>query len=464
MEDRIDKLQQDAIYATRRAQEISSAAEKEERTLTAEEERQITNYLEESETLEAKIAEIRRTLDTQAKIEERVKAQQQPNERRGAPAQTPAGIAAEERNQRGHVDIEIPLSCGTLKAFKNDADGRRDAYFAGMWAQAIINDNPEAKRFLDRNAPHIGNRAMSGLLNSKGGVLVPDTIANAIITLRDEYGVFPGLAQNVAMPSDVYKAPKSLNAATAVWDGEGGTAGATDPEFNLVELIARKLKAYVIMPNELAEDSVVSVGDFVVNEIAWAMSQKFDAAAINGDGTSTYGGIRGLVHIFENDGLAGAVDAASGVDTPGEITNADLTSLMGELRDYAYKRGNPVWLCSRTYAHVVFDRLKAVAGGNTTQTLAGGTGMSYLGYPIVTSEEMPKALTGMNNKVMLAFGNFELSTMVGNRRGIRIEESREHKFIEDQTTILATQRIDLNHHDVGSTTEAGSVVALVGNT
>jgi hypothetical protein len=48
------------------------------------------------------------------------------------------------------------------------------------------------------------------------------------------------------------------------------------------------------MSTELAEDAVISIADDLAQEMGYAFAVAEDAAGWTGDGTSTYGGIRGV--------------------------------------------------------------------------------------------------------------------------------------------------------------------------
>jgi len=113
----------------------------------------------------------------------------------------------------------------------------------------------------------------------------------------------------------------------------------------------------------------------------------------------------------------------------------------------------------------VFDALKAAAGGNNMMDLAGRPTPAYLGYPIVISQAMPTALDATdNNKAVIFLGNFSQAVTLGDRRGftIRVDQSRYLEY--DQIAVLGTERFDVVVHDLGSTTVAGPVVALINNT
>ena len=126
----------------------------------------------------------------------------------------------------------------------------------------------------------------------------------------------------------------------------------------------------------------------MTNEIAYPFAVGEDGCGFNGDGTSTYGGMTGIVTKF-NAGyatLTGAVAAAANHDTMAEIVLSDLTSTMAALPQYALM--NAKWYCSKPFNDIVFNGIKAAGGGNTIQQLDGTVGMNFLGYPIVISQSL----------------------------------------------------------------------------
>jgi HK97 family phage major capsid protein len=214
----------------------------------------------------------------------------------------------------------------------------------------------------------------------------------------------------------------------------------------------------------LDEDAVISIADDLAGEMAYAFAIKEDQCGFIGDGTSTYGGIIGVaVKILNAANTAGAVDCATaGHDTFAEVDNGDLAALMGKLPIYA--RANAKFYCSGVASSLVFGRLKATAGGNTVQNLEGAPGMTYLGRPIVETQVLATSTGDLNNAVMLLYGDLSKAATMGERRGISIARSDQRYFENDLIGLRATQRVDIVVHDLGDTSTAGPVVALIGFT
>lgn len=362
----------------------------------------------------------------------------------------------------------LPSVVRTPASLKNisgvDAEAR--AFRAGQFFLAALGGNEKAATWCRDNGL-MTQKALSEGINSAGGLLVPEEMQAEIIVLRNSYGVARQELRSVPMGRDTITIPKLVSGLTMYYTGEGVAATASQPVWTNVSLTAKKASILSIWSSELDEDAVVSIGDFLTGEIAYAFANGEDTALFSGDGTSTYGGITGLRKIF-NDGvgsLAGSVDAASGHDTMAEIDATDLATVQGKLPQYVYARGNPKWYCSQTMWGNVFERLIGASGGVTKDQASGRTLREYNGYPVVITPAMlapASATTDASDVAMILFGDLNMSAMMGDRRGMTISRSTEYKFAEDQIAIKGTERFDINCHNLGDTTNAGSIVALMG--
>jgi HK97 family phage major capsid protein len=235
-----------------------------------------------------------------------------------------------------------------------------------------------------------------------------------------------------------------------------------------VRLTANKWGVLTLMSSELDEDAAVAVGDLLIGEVAYAFALAEDTAGFAGDGSATYHGIRGFLQLFADQvsggasTLAGAVDAASGHDTFAEIDTGDLQKLMGALPTYVYRRGNVSFYASQVAWANVFQRLIMGSGGITKDDVTGAVVYRYNGFPVEITPSMPTTTGDLSDKAMLLFGDISLAAAFGDRRGMTVARSTEYKFAEDQIAIKGTERFDINIHDIGSTTVAGPVVALIG--
>jgi len=344
-------------------------------------------------------------------------------------------------------------------AGNNHERAERDAYESGQWARAVVFGDERAAAWCRDN--NIQLRVMTEGDNTTGGYLVPEAMENSIIDLRAEYGVARRVAEIVQMGSSVVPMPVRKSGTTAYFPGEEDEITASDMGWGQEQLVAKKVAALTRLSNDLVQDSVIDIAAKVADEHAYAFAVKEDSCLIYGDGTSTYGGIVGLKAKLEVSGMAGIYTAASNSDTPQEIILKELNGVMSVLPSYARK--GAVWVSSPSFDELIFGRLMAAAGGNTTATLAGEIMPAFLGKPRLTCEPCYSDSTAdLTGKAMAFYGNFKQGVLMGERRGIMVKVLSERYAEYDQIGVIGTERIDINCHGVGDTSNAGPIVALIG--
>jgi len=397
--------------------------------------------------LEADLAKVKSAIEMEQRVEAAKAAAAKPIDLPGQPS---SKAAATDRARYGK-----------LKAFKNTDAGIEAAYRSGQFILATIFGNEKAAEWCRENGIQIV-KAQSESVNSAGGFLVPTEFNQSIIDLREEFGTFRQNCQVVPMGSDSMTVPRRAGGLTAYFVAEGVAATESSKQWDQVSLSAKKMAVLAKMSTELAEDAVISIADDLASEMAYAFAVKEDTCGWNGDGTSTYGGIVGVrTKIIDGTHTKSAIDAASGHDTFAEIDAADLANVMAALPKYAER--NAKWYCSTVAWALVFQRLIAAAGGNSISDLTGGKPTrSYLGYPVVLDQTLPTATSDISDTAMLFFGDLRLAATMGERRGVTIKSS-EHRYIDqDQIGIFGNERVDINVHDLGDNTNAGPLIALIG--
>lgn len=353
-----------------------------------------------------------------------------------------------------------------------EMDPQEAAYRAGQWVRAVFGGVRSAREYCEKNGVLIQRiaagggenpleRVMTTDVDTAGGYLVPTEMEQAIIDLRVSVGVARRLARRRSMMSDTLSVPKRTIGVTAYFVNEDNSGvTASDKGWGSVNLTAKVLAALCKFSLNLEEDAAIDVADDLAGEIAYAFADKEDECFINGDGTSTYGGIRGLRNLFDNTAYASRIEAASNHDTFAEYDNADLSAVMAGVADFPGM--NPSWLCSKVFAENVFGRLKRTAGGNNGGDLDRRYAYGYGGYPADTSDKMPKVGTSDVTTSEAFFGDFSMSSSFGDRRGIGIQVLRELYAANLQAAVLGWERFDLVNHDLGTTSVKGPVAALKG--
>ncbi len=453
----INELKAQRAASKDAAKALRSVADGEKRDFTPEERDSFKKYMDEYDRLGIDIAERERLEAADATIDTA--------ERKSAPT------GPSTKPIRGFPDVRTMHHHGELRAFKGES-AKRDAYESGRFLLATMFGHAASREWcIDQgmSARLMGGgsdeaRAQATNVNAAGGFLVPDQFETAVINLRLAYGVFRREANIVTMTSDHVVVPRRTGGLDVYFPGEGVAATESDLSWDQVGLTAKKAATITRMSTEVSEDAVISIADNLATEAAYAFAEKEDRCGFLGDGTATYAGMVGTnVKIIDGTHEVGSVELETNVDLMSEVTLVSCGMVVGTLPDYAV--GNAKWYCSRAFKAAVFDRLKLANG--QPQQIAGtdGTTHEFMGYPIVISNVMPSATaTDYTDLVMCLFGDLRLAASLGHRRGVTVKVDGSLYLAEDQLAVQATERFDINVHDLGDNTNAGPLVAMVGGT
>lgn len=364
------------------------------------------------------------------------------------------------------VEARIPHA-GNLRAYQPQhfAGGRREmeetAYRAGQWARAHLFGDESSARWCRDHGMQISQRVLTGV-GAGQSVIIPDELALPIISMREQYGIARRLCTIHPMATETASVPRDTGDASAYFVGREAAPSQSEPTFDNINLTAKNVAAETRISNDYADDSVINLADYVAEKHARAFAIKEDECLINGDGTSTYGGIVGLRTLLtEAGGLAGAVMAASGHDLASEVTAVDLRTVIAALLDVPGV--SPVWLTSRPLHNSIFGRLADAAGGNRKSELATAMPETWAGYDILTSPAMPKVATTLDGLAIVLFGDFRMGVIFGDRRGMTMMVDPYSLSSYQQVKIISSERFDINCHGVGDASTAGVICALVGN-
>jgi HK97 family phage major capsid protein len=263
------------------------------------------------------------------------------------------------------------------------------------------------------------------------------------------------------MRSDTKTVPRRVSGLTATFIGENQMLSESSLTWDGVGLTAKKLTVFARVGNELEEDAAIDLAIYFFQEAGFAFAKKEDDCGFNGDGSATYGGIRGVLpRIVDGAHAAGNVAAGAGHNTFLAIDSTDLTNLMGAAPALALPGAR--WFVSQRGYATTFCRLAAVAGGIVNKYVNGVLMPTFLGFPVQMTQVMPQVTTNLIGQVMVAFGDMSLATTIGDRRQLKLRFLTERFADQDQIGIIGSERIDINIHDLGDNTTAGPVVGLVG--
>ncbi len=459
----IDEMKAEESALRLQAKELVDLAKADDRELTEDEASACDTHLDQADDLSAQI----RVAEANARRDERIAKIEAPKPRAAAPAQ-PEETPVIEANDT--PKIVIPARARrSVRNFKDSdhASAQEKAYKFGMMlqagaAKALGNHSHRAIQWCNDYFPL--EAAHNEGTNSQGGFLVRDEIDSDLIDLREQYGVARQLLRVVPMMSDTMVRTRRTGGLTANYVGEATAGTESTKSWDQVSLVAKKLIVLATMSSELNEDAVISVGDDLAAEIAYAFSDKEDDACFNGDGTSTYGGINGFRNQL-TDTTYQVVQANSGTHTDwAQITLREMGNVVALLPQFA-EGPMTQWVCSKAFFGQVMQPLAHAAGGVTSDQIGGGRIRSFLGYPVTIAQKMPTSAT--TAEVTCLFGDFQKAADFGDRRGTTIAFSQDatinsvDMFATDQIAVRGTERYDIDVHSVGDATESGPVVGLL---
>jgi len=448
MASRLKKLQDRSAAILGELKAIRDKADQEERSaLNDEESREFDALEKEAKDVDVEVAREKRLQEREKQLravpDRNADTQEQKEERDG------------KQGKKDEIRIE-PVRYGRLKNFTGK-DAEERAYRSGMWFRAVLWGSDKAQRWCQENG--IETRAMGEDGANKGGALVPPELSQTIIDLREQYGVFRRNARRIPMRGDTISIARRQSGVTAYFVGENSAVTDSDAALSMVEITARKLASMTYMSWELAEDAIIDVADMLAGEIAWAFAKKEDECGFMGTGTSTYGGIHGVMpRIDDGNHTASIATALTGNIAFSSLDLADFHRVVGKLPLYARNRAK--WYISAAGFADSMERLMYAGGGNTTSNIGGGAGLSFLGYPVELVQVMNSTLTDQTSTALLFFGDLMMSSTLGDKRGFEVAVSRDFKFSEQQMTIMGWERFGIANHDLGDTSTPGPVIAL----
>lgn len=321
------------------------------------------------------------------------------------------------------AEFEKQMNAPTSTAVKNKPDncgkektGRAsDQYKSAFWS-AMKNKNP----YQAYNDLRIGE-------DSDGGYLVPDEFENKLICALEEKNIFRKLAHIIKTSNGDRKIPIVASHGTAGWIDEGGLIEDSDETFSQISLSAYKLGTAIKISDELLNDSVFNLEQYIAQEFARRIGAKEEESFLIGDGTNKP---TGIFHTT-NGAQVGITSASATAITFDEIYDL-FYSLKGPYRNSA------AWIMNDSTVKAI-RKLKDANGQYLWQPSVGaGTPDTLLNKPIYTSAYAPEIATG---KTPIAFGDYSYY-WIAERQGRTFKRLSELYAKNGQIGFLTWERID----------------------
>lgn len=364
---------------------------------------------------------------------------------------------------------------GYIRGFGSDPNAEQRAYAVGMWALGALYQNEPAKRWCAERG--IEARDQSIGTATAGGNLVPTILSDSVIQLITEYGVVRPNVKIQPMPGPYLEIPRRTGGLQAFPMSEAQSTTVSTKTWDKVVLTARKWGCEVRLSNEVLADAVIDLASDITEEMARAFAFAEDNSTFNGDGSSSFQSITGIVSklnatVTTGTGQSAVTTGQKGLYVSPSATSfetlsiADFTYLLATLPLYARGPGakwyiSPAgWAASMQRLALTSGSGTGLAGGNTQNQVEAALGLRFLGYPVVLTNALDGTLGSDPSKVKVVFGDLNLGVVLGDLRQITYRRSTERLFELDQTVMLGTARFDIAVHGTGSTTAAGPIVGL----
>lgn len=340
------------------------------------------------------------------------------------------GASPAEKNQRGaHKTMPTHIAGDARSRFYGMTYAQRDAFFA----------REDVTEFLTRTREMLGQqRTVSG-----AALGIPEVMLDII---RDNINRYSKLIGYTRLRQVRGKARQNVvgTVPEAVWTEMVGTLNELTVSISQIETDGYKVGGYVFVSNcYLEDDDNIGLATEILDQLGQAIGYALDKAILFGTGTKMPVGIATRLAAAEqpawwgtNQGTFTAlattnVIKANSAAKNGEEFYADLITALGAA-DPKYSNGTPVWVCNHK-THVALQ-CKALAFDGAAALTAGVTSeMPIIGGKIVELDFVP------DNEII---GGYMDLYLLAEREGTTLEQSREVKFIEDQTAFKASARYD----------------------
>jgi len=277
-----------------------------------------------------------------------------------------------------------------------------------------------------RGLPAVFNDLSVGT-DTKGGYTVPDEFEAVLIEALQDENIMRQVANVIQTSSGDTKIPVVATKGTAFWVDEAATIPTSDDTFGQVTLSAYKLATRIKVSEELLNDSVFNLEQYIAREFARRIGVKEEEAFIGGDGV---GKPLGLL------AAAGGAQADVVAAKPNAISLDDVLDLFYGLRT-PYRR-NAVFIMNDATVKAV-RKLKDSTGQYLwAPSIKDATPDTILNRPLYTSIFMPSVAP--EAKVML-FGDFSYY-WIADRQGRQFKRLNELYAETGQVGFIGTQRVD----------------------
>jgi len=363
--------------------------------------------------------------------------------------------AAEERRKLARQSLLVRTGDGTVATYKNGHAKMRfpDPEMAREFADF-------ARKVYTARTGGPADKALTTGGASGEGYVIPDTFHDTIDRMVETVGFARQYAGPIPLGPGANDFARRLAGAVAYFKTEGAEATESAPSFGTYSMTARTLIALLELSVEFEEDVMLDIGNYVATEFTYAISDKEDDCAINGDGTADYGLITGILEstYVTVKTMDGGDDGFTDLNTMDYLTDLESEVWDGALADANY-------LMSRSILALV-KKIKDSAGLPIWQPPAASAPGEILGYPYARSGKMPALSATDVSTRFVAFGDFRRGLKFGRRGTYRLDWSPHPGFKNYTNCWRAVERIAMSvvgftAAEIAANPELGNPIAVL---
>ena len=311
---------------------------------------------------------------------------------------TPAPAAPAPENTRKEVNT-MPIM---TRRFIDYTEQERGAFVA----------REEVRSWLGQMRDIIKTRGVSG-----GDVIIPTTVLPLIHAETEKNSKLLAHVRVKAIPGKT-RQPIVGAAPEGIWTEMCGKINEGSIGFTDIEIDGFKVGTFIPVCNALLEDNDVGLAGELISMMGEGLGYALDKAIVFGTGTKMPTGMANGITVKT------ALGGATGLNLFKAIVRAT--------KGLKHKRGSLVWIMNEATR---LDILAEAVGSNAGAAIVSGMGntMPVVGGAIV-EEDFVK-----DGEIIVGYGERYLLVR---RAGAVIGQSKECRFIEDQTVFKATARYD----------------------
>lgn len=299
--------------------------------------------------------------------------------------------------------------------------------------------DPRDPRVAERRAS-IKN-AMSSTDPASGGFLIPEEFRADLLRVALETALVRPRARVIPMGS-LRAAIPTINSSTnvgsiyggviAYWTEEAAALTQSQPEFGRIVLEAKKLTAYTEVPNELREDSAITVEALLSEIFPQAIAWFEDIAFLTGTGAGEPLGV------FHTNNTATVVVAKETNQVAATIVWENIIKMYSRMLPSSL--GSAIWVVTNAaFVELATMALTVGTGGSAVWLNNGveGPPMMILGRPVVISEKV----SALGTQGDINFVDLK-QYLIGDRMAMDAKVSDDYRFGNDMTAYRFIERVD----------------------